>query len=197
MAISVVRQTSITRAAGGHATAYSTDTVRLSDAQQGAETASSLMGKVVSDAGVVSAYARAGATLRAFRQEQVYALVAEALAAVPAVAAEEDSDATAQIHKYLRMVYAAASVTANMNSATRFGQIEAAAKGGDLAKGMPQFFRLLVTDSTVRQAWATALGDATVLQSPDAAGAVSAKTAVLPSDWSTNAAYHAVRVIGR
>lgn len=208
MAITVVRQTSDNRvvaafAESDDATTYSTasgsghDTVTLSDAQQGTETANSLMGKVVSNAGVVSAYNRAGNALRDYRREQCYQLIEEALGSVPPVAAESDADASGIIHKYLRMCYAAAATNANMTNAARFGEVEAACKGGDLAKGMPDFFRRLVTDSTVSSAWSTALGDATVLQSPNAAGGVVAKTAGLPSDWATNAAYHAVRVIGR
>ena len=175
-----------------------TSVVTLTDSQQGTETRGSIIGKVVSDAGVVSAYVRRGNALRDYRRNQCYDLIADGLASVPSVSAEEDSDATGVIHKYLRHCFAAAATDSNMTNPMRFGEVESACKGGDLKQGMPEFFRVIVTDATARAAWNTALAPGVrVLSSPTASGGVSAKSATLPSDWATNAAYHAVQAVAR
>ena len=209
MAITVVRQTQDNRviaafAEAADATTYATasgsghDTVTLSDSQQGEESGASLMGKVVSNAGAVSDYNRTGATLRTYRRNRIYDLIEQGLDAVPSTSAEADSDANGIIHKYLRMCYAAAGVDANMNSQSRFNEVENAAKGGDLKSGIREFFRRVITTPATRSAWNTALDNtASVLSSPDENGAVSAKTATLPSGWATNAQYHEASVIGR
>ena len=175
-----------------------TSVVTLTDEQQGDETRNSIIGKVVSNAGVVSAFRLAGNDLRDHRRSLCFDLIEAALGSVPPVAAEADADATTVIHKYLRMCYAAAATNANMTNQARFNEVEAACKGGDLPKGMPEFFRLAVTDSATRTAWNTALADsATVLSSPNATGGVVAKTAALPTGWATSGDYHAVRALAR
>ena len=175
-----------------------TSVVTLTDQQQGDENRNSIIGKVVSNAGAVSAYNRTGNALRDYRRGVCYDLIEAALGAVPPVAAEADADATTVIHKYLRMCYAAAATNANMTNQARFNEVEEACKGGDLTKGMPQFFRLLVTDETTRTAWSTALADTVrAISSPTSTGAVSGKTASLPATWATSGDYHAVRALAR
>lgn len=209
MALHVVRQTDDNRviaafAEAADATAYATasgaghDTVSVSDAQQGSLNANSILGRVVATGGAVSDFAMSVAALRTYRRNQIYDLIEEGLAAVPSVSAEADSDANGIIHKMLRSVYAAASVDANIDDATKFGEIESAAKGGDLKSGIRELFRRVITESATRTAWNTALANAaTVLSSPDENGGVSAKTATLPSNWATDSQYHEASVIGR
>ena len=206
MALHVVRNKSDNRVLASYAAAQAAaaeaqaqgsgvDSVSVSDAQQGDETMFSILGKVVSDAGVVSAYALAGSVLVGYRRGQCYDLVEAGLLAVPSL---NDAASEVVIHKYLRMLYAAASVDANMTSSSRFNEVEAACKGGDLAKGLPALWRLLVTDSAQRGSWASAIVDtATVLQAADSSGGPVAKSATLPTGWATSGDYHAMRAYAR
>ena len=207
MALQCVRETSGNRCVAAFAEAAEADEivaalgsgygrVAVSDAQQGSLNANSIIGMVVANSGAVSAYAAGAAAVREARRGQCYDLIAEALSAAPALSVEADTDAIGIMHKYLRMCYAAAARDANMNNPMRFGEVEAACKGGD--PGIAGFWKLLATSATVRQTWTTGLGNTLrVLRYPDTSGGLADKSATLPADWHSNADYHPIRAWSR
>ena len=209
MTLSVVRQTSDNRVLAAFpeardANTYSTglgaghDVVTIDDDQQGDDNSATIMGKVVSNAGVVSAYVESANDQRDDRRRQCYDLIEQAVRDLPSTDLVGNSATNTVMRNYLRLCFAAAAQDANMTNPMRFSQVEAACKGGDLNGGMREFYRLLATDATLRGTWSTATaGSIRVISSPDANGAVSAKAATVPADWLTNAAYDPVRAIAR
>ena len=170
-----------------------TSVITLTDGQQGDETRNSIIGKVVSNAGVVSAYNRAGNALRDYRRNQCYDLIRQGYDDMPLLSTAE-SDTQDLMVKYLRHCYAAAATDSNMDNPMRFGEVESACKGGDIEGGMPGFWEHLVITTAAQTAWSTALDDSVrVVSSPNSSGGVSAKSAILPATWATSADYNPVR----
>lgn len=159
--------------------------VNVSDAKQGDDDLTSVLGKVVASDGSLSDYEPTGAALRAQRLNQIKQLVRTAYEQFPQGMAG-DPRLNLSI-RYLQVGWAAAQVNANLDSATRFGEIEAMLKGGDYAGGIGGFVRAIVTNDTVATTWGESAGLAnslTTVRQPDASGAIADKTATLPSGWN-------------
>ena len=157
-----------------------------------------LLGKHITSATrAIADYVATGSELRGLRQGRIDALVRNGLGSILPVPAAKENAANELTHKYLRMVYAASRVDANMDDTTRFGHVEDAAKGGALNGGLPELFKRWATgSSTYVNGWTTALADTiTEIVSVDASGNHMGTTATLPTNWHTSTAYDPVNTI--
>ena len=152
-----------------------------------------VIGRSVDTNGDISNYSSPAAELRTIRRGRINALVRDGLGVIPPVAAGKDDLANGLIHKYLRAVYAAGQVDANVDDATRYNWIEDAGKGGSLDGGIRAFFKsLAIADPTSQlvTGWQTALGDSiTTLVTVATNGQNLATTATLPTGWATSHSY--------
>ena len=157
-----------------------------------------LLGKHITSATrAIADYVATGSELRGLRQGRINQLVRTGLGSILPVPAAKESASNELTHKYLRMVYAASRVDANMDDSTRFGHVEDAAKGGALSGGIPELFKRWATgSSSYVQGWTTAMADTiTEIVSVDSSGNHMGTTATLPTNWHTDSAYDPVNTI--
>ena len=106
-----------------------------------------LIGKEITDEDTVTTYTPSPIVLRGRRRASIHGRIREIMLNVPS-AASKDTSGINGIHFYAQMVYAAASVDANMDSDTIYDIIETAAKISYL-----DAYKNLSTSTTLYNSW--------------------------------------------
>lgn len=153
-----------------------------------------LVGMAIDASNVVTAYTPSTTSLRTLRRTRLYGLIVDAMDAMPALTAAKEDDPVTDMHRFLRMAYAAASDDANIDDDTKYAAIEDALKGGAYSGGMPNWFDHLVITPALRSHWNTAMtAPATVMLTIQSNGNSQTTTAALPSGWETGTTYEPIR----
>ena len=159
------------------------------------EDINNLVGMAIDSSNVVSEYTPSTTSLRVLRRARLHTLIVDAMDAMPPLTAAKEDDPVTDMHRFLRMAYAAASDDANIDDDTKYAALEDALKGGNYTGGMPNWFDHLVITPTLRSHWNTAMTNpvATVMLTIQSNGNSQTTTAALPASWESGTTYEPIR----